>query len=115
MGTILSGNIFGLDLCKMIRKCEPYFSPWQFSSWSDVEKRKYRKTLRDNPSLRQIDSTNYELSLRRDEIAEMEKSNRRPGVIGVSQQWLRRHDELKEKIINLDVRRRELIGKLPPE
>jgi hypothetical protein len=62
---------------------------------------------------KQLDSVNYELSLRRDEIAEMETVTKKPGVVGVTREWLRRHNELKEKMTSLEVRKEELITELP--
>ncbi len=58
------------------------------------------------------DSVQYELSLRQKELDEMEATAKKPGVVGVSNEWLRRRDELKEKITALRVRLREIDNEL---
>jgi hypothetical protein len=42
----------------------------------------------------------------------MEATAKKPGVVGVSNEWLRRRDELKEKITALRVRLREIDNEL---
>jgi hypothetical protein len=58
--------------------------------------------------LKEQESVKYELSLRRQELAGMEATSKRPGVVGVSSEWLRRHNDLKEKIVKLQVRLHEI-------
>jgi hypothetical protein len=50
----------------------------------------------------------YEIQLRQDEIKEMEATAHKPGVVGVSQEWLERHNLLKEEIIKLRVKVHDL-------
>jgi hypothetical protein len=50
----------------------------------------------------------YEIQLRQDEMTEMERTARKPGVIGVGNQWLERHNRLKEEIIKLKVKFHDL-------
>jgi hypothetical protein len=50
----------------------------------------------------------YEIQLRQDEIKEMEATSRKPGVVGVSNEWLERHNQLKEEIIKLRVKIHDL-------
>lgn len=50
----------------------------------------------------------YEIQLRQDEMREMETTARKPGVVGVSNQWLERHNRLKEEIIKLKVKVHDL-------
>jgi hypothetical protein len=50
----------------------------------------------------------YEMQLRQDEIKEMEATSRKPGVVGVSNEWLERHNQLKEEIIKLRVKIHDL-------
>jgi peptidoglycan hydrolase CwlO-like protein len=49
----------------------------------------------------------YEIQLRQDEMKEMEATAKRPGV-GVSKEWLERHNQLKEEIIKLKVKIHDL-------
>ena len=57
---------------------------------------------------RQRDDVLYEMQLRQDEINEMETASKRPGVVGVSKEWLERHDRLREEIIHLKVKAHDL-------
>lgn len=57
---------------------------------------------------RQKDDVLYEIQIRQDEINEMETSAKKPGVIGVSHEWLVRRDQLREEIINLKVKAHDL-------
>jgi hypothetical protein len=50
----------------------------------------------------------YEIQLRQNEIKEMEATSRKPGVVGVSNEWLERHNQLKEEIIKLRVKIHDL-------
>lgn len=50
----------------------------------------------------------YEIQLRQDEMKEMETTASKPGVVGVSNEWLERHNRLKEEIINLKVKVHDL-------
>src|SRR6266480_4946315 len=50
----------------------------------------------------------YEIQLRQDEMTEMERTARKLGVVGVSNQWLERHNRLKEEIIKLKVKIHDL-------
>jgi hypothetical protein len=72
-------------------------------------------TSKTQELISQRDSAAYELSLRQTELAEMEAVTKKPGVIGVSPQWINRHNELKEKIVALQVRLHELDGQLAAE
>jgi hypothetical protein len=38
----------------------------------------------------------------------MEKSAHRPGIIGVSKQWLERHNYLQEQIVKLKVKQHDI-------
>ena len=58
--------------------------------------------------LKEQESVKYELTLRRQELADMEAITRKPGVVGVSSEWLRIHNDLKEKIVKLQVRLHEI-------
>jgi hypothetical protein len=57
---------------------------------------------------RQKDDVLYEIQLRQDEVNEMETAAKRPGVVGVSKEWLERHDRLREEIIQLKVKAHDL-------
>jgi hypothetical protein len=50
----------------------------------------------------------YEIQLREDEMKQMEATTKKPGIVGVSNQWLERHDQLKEEIIKLKVQVHDL-------
>jgi hypothetical protein len=50
----------------------------------------------------------YEIDLRQDEMKEMETNARKPGIVGVSKQWLERHNHLKEEITKLRVKNHDL-------
>jgi hypothetical protein len=50
----------------------------------------------------------YEIQLREDEMTQMKTTVKRPGVVGVSNQWLERHNQLKEEIIKLKVQVHDL-------
>ncbi|SRR5713226_7072235 len=66
------------------------------------------KSKRIEELTREKDSMQYELSLRQTEMSNMETSAKKPGVVGVSSQWLQRHNELKEKVTKLQVRLHEI-------
>lgn len=48
-------------------------------------------------------SIEYEISLRQRELDEMDQAAKNPRAVGVSSEWLRRHAQLKEKLIALSV------------
>jgi hypothetical protein len=50
----------------------------------------------------------YELELRQDEMKEMEATSKKPGVVGVTNGWLERHNQLKEEVIKLKVKIHDL-------
>ncbi|MGB2662734.1 MAG: hypothetical protein WAK48_01945 [Candidatus Acidiferrum sp.] len=50
----------------------------------------------------------YEIQLREDEMKHMGTTVKRPGVAGVSNQCLERHNQLKEEIIKLKVQVHDL-------
>ena len=50
----------------------------------------------------------YEIQLRQDEMKEMETTAKKPGVVGVSDEWLKRQNQLKEEIIKLRVKVHDL-------
>ena len=50
----------------------------------------------------------YEIQLREDEMKEMEATAKKPGVVGVSNEWLKRHNQLKEETIQLRVKIHDL-------
>jgi hypothetical protein len=57
---------------------------------------------------RQKADTLYELQLRQDEMKEMEATSRKPGVVGVTNGWLERHNHLKEEVTKLKVKIHDL-------
>jgi hypothetical protein len=57
---------------------------------------------------RQKEDVLYEVELRQQEMDQMETSIKRPGVVGVSDEWLKRHDQLREEIIHLKVKLHDL-------
>lgn len=50
----------------------------------------------------------YEIQLRQDEMKDMEATAKKPGVVGVSKEWLDRHNQLKEELIKLRVKVHDL-------
>ena len=62
--------------------------------------------------MKEKDSIEFELSLREKELKDMEASTKRPGVVGVSPEWLRRHDDLKEKVTELKVKLHDIESEL---
>jgi hypothetical protein len=50
----------------------------------------------------------YEIQLREEEMKQMEAITKKPGVVGVSNQWLERHNQLKEEVIQLKVKVHDL-------
>lgn len=57
---------------------------------------------------RQRENALYELKLRQDEVDQMEATAKRPGVVGVSNEWLKRRDKLREEMIQLKVKVHDL-------
>jgi len=67
---------------------------------------------------REKDNTLYELQLRQDEVDRMVAGTHAPGVVGVSDQWLGRKNELVEKITQLKIKVHDLdlqIAALSPD
>jgi hypothetical protein len=50
----------------------------------------------------------YEIQLRQDEMKEMEATAKKPGVVDVTNEWLERHNRLKEEVIKLKVKVHDL-------
>jgi hypothetical protein len=69
-----------------------------------------RKKIAD--LLREKSDALYEIQLREDEMKDMEttayKPGAKPGVVGVSDEWLQRHIQLKEEVIKLKVKVHDL-------
>jgi peptidoglycan hydrolase CwlO-like protein len=50
----------------------------------------------------------YEIQLRQDEMDQMEATVKKPGVVGVSNEWIQRHNRLKEDILELKAKVHDL-------
>lgn len=65
---------------------------------------------------RQSADLRYEINLREADLTEMEaemnEALKRPGVVGVSPQWVQRRDALKDKITDLRVRQHTIDSEL---
>ena len=95
-------RLLPLLLLMCLSSCDTTSSPGATSEQQDS---KQQKLVELN---RQKADALYELQLRQDEMKEMEATSKKPGVVGVTNEWLERHNQLKEEIIKLKVRVHDL-------
>jgi hypothetical protein len=97
--------VLGLVAPFTLSGCDDYQSGPQRPTSEQQQDSKQQRLAELN---RQKADALYEIQLRQDEMKEMEATVRKPGIVGVSHEWLERHNRLKEEIIKLRVKVHDL-------
>jgi hypothetical protein len=98
---LLAGVMVCLTGCDTVSPSDPRGS----GPTSEQVEKQHQKLADLN---RQKADAEYEIQLRQDEMDQMEATSKKPGVVGVSNEWIQRHDRLKEDIIQLKVKVHDL-------